>query len=491
MHDGHGGNPFVGLAFILTVSAYAFLEGTVMAIVLPNIVRDLQLSNSTGDLAMTLLIATSAAVLVAVGRIADQFGRRRMVLSGVVLAIVSSILMATAWDAASLLFARAVQGVATAMILTSVALLKGMFCEEQRSRAFALFGASMGLGLAFAPIVGSIALEVGSWRAAFWCNVPVLVLAYAGIRRYVPESRAQGAAVPIDFVGTVLLGAGLLLALTAISEGSSLGWWVPRVGSPFAVTGLPISLIPLLLAASAFALVAFVFVERTRLAGGNAILMDPALLRVHAFRLGCGVSFLFVLGGYSLQFLVPICGMYIMQIGAGLTGLLSAMIGVGIVVGGYSSAPLGRRVQPRTVVIAGLLLMMTGILALGAILGANTDLVLFSGALFAIGIGYGLTYSRITEITLVGVPNDSMGLASGMLVAARTCAMAFAAAALTAIVLTDLNASNAPSPHIGDVHIALGLCVAVLAVALLFALRLGASSNHLSDPGPTPQRSTA
>jgi MFS family permease len=487
VRDISDNNPFIGLVFILVVSAYAFLEGTVMAIEVPNIVRDLQISTGTANLAMTLLIATSAAVLVAVGRIADQFGRRRMILGGIILAIVSSILMATAWDAASLLFARVTQGVATAMILTSVALLKGMFSEEDRPRAFALFGASMGLGLALAPIVGSLALEVGSWRVAFWINIPILAVAYAGILRYVPESRAQGVAVPVDVVGTILLGTGLLLAITGISEGASMGWWASRADNPFAVTGLPISIIPILLATSIVVLAAFAYVERARLAAGKAILMNPGLLRIQAFRLGCGVSFLFVLGGYSLQFLMPICGATIMHLGVGHTSLLTAMIGVGIVAGGYSSAPLGLRISPRSIVIVGLLIMMLGILSLGATLGPNSDLFIATVCCLAIGIGYGLTYSRITEITLIGVPNDSMGLASGMLVASRTCAMAFAAAALTAILWN--NSGTALGPHLLDVHIALGLCIVMLAAALILALRLGTQSNRLLGSNPTSERS--
>ncbi len=459
-----------------------------MAIELPNIVRDLQILKETANLAMTLLIATSAAVLVAAGRIADQFGRRRMILSGIILAIVSSILMATAWDAASLLFARVAQGVATAMILTSVALLKGMFSEEDRPRAFALFGASMGLGLALAPIVGSLSLEVGSWRAAFWINLPILVVAYAGIRRYVPELRAQGVAVPIDVVGTILLGTGLLFAITGISEGASLGWWAPRAESPFAVTGLPVSIVPILLAASVLVFAAFAYIERARLAVGKPILMDPGLLKIKAFRLGCGVSFLFVLGGYSLQFLLPIIGASIMNIGVGQISLLTAMIGVGIIFGGYFSAPLGLRIRPRSIVILGLLLMMLGILGLRVTLRPNSDLFLLSSVLFAIGAGYGLTYSRITEITLIGVPNDSMGLASGMLVASRTCAMAFAAAALTAILLG--NSNTALYFDLRTTHVALGLCIVILAAALILALRLSAKSNPLSGPNSAPKRST-
>ena len=177
-----------------------------------------------------------------------------------------------------------------------------------------------------------------------------------------------------------------------------------------------------------------------------------------------------------------------MNIGVGHISLLTAMIGVGIIFGGYFSAPLGLRIRPRSIVILGLLLMMLGILGLRVTLRPNSDLFLLSSVLFAIGAGYGLTYSRITEITLICVPNDSMGLASGMLVASRTCAMAFAAAALTAILLG--NSNTALYFDLRTMHVALGLCIVILAAALILALRLSAKSNPLSGPNSAPKRST-
>lgn len=485
--------PFVGLAFLLIVMGYAFLEGTVMAIELPDIVRDLGISMEIGNLSMTLLIATSAAALVAVGRLADQYGRRRLTLWGVALAAVASTAMACSWNTASLLLARIAQGVATAMILTSLAVLKDMFQGEQRSRAFALFGSSMGLGLALAPLVGAAALAVGTWRAAFWVNLPLLAISYWGIRRWVPESRATSGPVQIDWLGTVLLGGALLTLLSGISEGSSLGWWSPEPGNLATVIGSPVSIVPALLALAVVLLLAFWRVERSRSRRGDSILMDAALLGVPSFRLGCGVSFLFVLGGYSLQFVVPICGVYILQASPGETGILTACIGLGIAAGGYASVPLGRQVHPRTIVVSGLVLMAVGILGLGVTLGETGAIASFSSALFGIGIGYGLTYSRITEITLVGVSSDHVGLATGMLVGARTCAMALGGAILTAMVVSSIGQRETTADQVLQVRYALAFCVAslVLAIALASRLERGFVSSVPTSPTGTPERSAA
>lgn len=486
---GNGNSPFVGLSFLLIVSAYAFLEGSVMAIELPNVVRDLKISPDTGDFAMTLMMATSAAVLVAIGRLADVIGRRRVILMGVALAGFATVLIGVAWDAASLLIARAVQGVATAMILTSVASLNGMFTEAQRPRAFALFGASMGAGLALAPIVGSAALEWGSWRLAFWVNIPILALSYIGIRRYVPESRAQTSGREIDLLGTGLLALGLLLALAGISEGSSLGWWAPRGDSALFLPGLHLSPIPLILLVATGLLVGFTVWERSRLAKGRAVLMDPALFKVRSFRMGCGVSFLFVLGGYSLQYLIPLCGMYLLHLNAADTGLLTATIGLGIVIGGYMSAPAGGNQTPRNIVVLGIVLMMMGVVGLVIALGSPGNLVLYWLLLLIIGVGYGLTFARVTDIALVDVPGDSVGLASGMLVAARTSAMAFGAAAVTAVVVADTGVGSVPLPHLHEVRLALVFCFAALLCAFFFALRLGAQNVFLTARGVTKERS--
>ena len=478
-------HPTVGLAFLLLVTAYAFLEGTVMAIELPAIVAELGISPGTGDLAMTILIAVSAAVLIAVGRLADRYGRRRMCLAGIALGIVATVAIASARDGATLLAARAVQGVSTALILTSIALVKSLFPAEKRAAAFGAFGAAMGAGLAFAPLVGAAAIRAGSWRFAFWAWAPILALSYVGVRSTVPESVAERDTDAVDTPGTILLGGSILLALIALCEGSRWGWWeaAPATGLTGALFG-EISLVPVLFAVAFLFGLGFAMLERQRGRHGRPVLMDPELLGVRSFRLGCAVSFSFVLGGYALQFLVPLVGAAELGLGEGQTGLVTALLGGGIVLGGVASGAPGDRVAARSLVLLGIALMIVATPALWLALESQRA-VGFGACLTVVGIGYGLTYARITEVALSDVSPDQVGLASGMLVASRTVAMALGAAALTSIVL-----SGAPSRG-GDVHgshipLALGLCVGGLALAFVVAGRLRSPTRSPTIP-PQPR----
>ena len=456
------------------------MEGAVMAIQLPEIVRELNISEAAGNLAMTLLIATSGAVLVAVGRLADRFGRRRLCLVGIGLALAATIGVASSWDAASLLIARSVQGVANAMILTAVALLNHLFSSARgRSLAYAWFGAAMGVGLALAPLVGAAALDAGNWRFAFWINIPILLVCLAGVWCWVPEKRAAGAPETVDVMGTVLLAGALLLALISISEGPRLGWWVARPAYsgpwPFAV-----SIAPILMIVSLALFFCFGAVERWRLQRGLASLMDPTLLSVRSFGLGCAVSFLFVLGGFALQFIIPLSGIYFWHMNTGAAGLLTALMGIGIAAGGWTTLPLARHLGARSVVVLGIAIMIIGTSALWGTMAWNPILVGFSITLVAFGVGYGMTYSRITEITLADVPAEKLGLASGMLVASRTCAMALGAAGLTSIIGVGRDwGSDSSTPIIAVFGQALILSAVALLTALSLALLLRGGNDGL------------
>jgi MFS family permease len=163
--------------------------------------------------------------------------------------------------------------------------------------------------------------------------------------------------------------------------------------------------------------------------------MDRNLFRDRRFGFGIVASFLLVLGGYALQFTVPEFGRLVMSQDVLQVAVLTAMIGIGIVVGGLVAAPLGSRSGGRFAVITGLAIAAVTLGLLTVALGPGLDNVEFAVILFAFGIGYGLAYAKVTEVIMAGVPRTRIGLASGMMVASRTVAMAIGSAAMTAIML--------------------------------------------------------
>lgn len=460
--------PFLALAFLLLAIGYSFLQGPVMAVELPEISRSLGISGSTGTLAATIMIAVSGATLIAWGKAADLVGRRKICLYGILVVLVASVLSAIAWNGPILVLARATQGLGTAMLLTSIGLVNVLFeRSDRKDLAFGLLGASVGVGLTLAPLAAAGALALGSWRLSFWLNVPILLVAYVGIRSTVPESRDENAVAGTDWPGTILLALGVLTGLFALSQGSTLGW---LHANGDAIAGWPLAISPtiILLVIAVTALLAFQRVEAMRLRQSLPVLMDGSLLRERRFGFGCLVSFLLVLGGYALQFTVPVFGRLVLDEDTWQVALLTAVSGVGITAGGLLAAPIGGRFGGRFVVAVGLA-VAAGALALLTILLSDTLKVAgFSIMLLAFGIGYGLAYARSTEVVMAGVPAARVGLASGMLVAGRTCAMAIGSAGLTAIMLTNSDGAQSISPaELNASQMAFGLGVAILLAALL------------------------
>lgn len=471
--------PFVGLGFLLLAIGYSFLQGPVMANEMPEISDSLGISSHTVTLAATIMIAVSGATLIAFGRAADQYGRRRICLYGIVVVLVASVLTALAWSGPMLVFARALQGLGTAMLLTSIGLVSVLFDHHPRKDlAFGLLASSVGVGLALAPLVAAGALALGSWRLSFWLNVPVLIVAYVGIRLTVPESRDEEGIRGLDLPGTVLLAFTVITGLVVVSQGQRYGW-ITATDAAAADFSWPLAISPVLLLLTVIAAVAFVRLEARRSRRSLPVLMDQELLKDRRFGFGIAVSFLLVLGGYALQFTVPVFGRVVLSEDALQVALLTATIGAGIVAGGLVAAPLGKRFSGRSAVLAGLgvAALMLGLLT--ALLAGHLDGVGLPAILFAFGIGYGLAYARVTEVVMVGVPSARVGLASGMMVASRTVAMAIGSAAMTAIMLGSTTTTT--SADLSASRVAFGFGAVILLAGLIVGFAIPRDAKETTD----------
>ncbi len=469
--------PFVGLGFLLLAIGLSFLQGPVMAIEVPEIAQSLGISEHAVNLAATIMIAVSGATLIAFGRAADQHGRKRMCLYGIAVVIVASVLTGLAWDGTILVLGRALQGLGTAMLLTSIGLVSVLFDGHPRKNlAFGLLASSVGVGLALAPFVAAGALALGSWRLSFWLNVPVLIVAFIGIRLTVPESKDEEGTSGMDLPGTLLLVFIVISGLVVVTLGQRYGW-ITATGAAADDLSWPFAISPILvlLTVTVVAAVAFVWLEGRRSKRSLPVLMDRDLFRDRRFGFGIVASFLLVLGGYALQFTVPEFGRLVLSQDVLQVAVLTAMIGVGIVVGGLVAAPLGSRSGGRLAVIAGLAIAAVTLGLLTVALGYRLDNVGFAIILFAFGIGYGLAYAQVTEVIMAGVPRTRIGLASGMMVASRTVAMAIGSAAMTAIMLgsTTTVTTEAADMSASRLAFAFGAVILLGGLATAFAIPRG------------------
>ncbi|UMP04710.1 MFS transporter [Amycolatopsis sp. EV170708-02-1] len=206
------------LAGLSAVFLFEMLDNSILNVALPTIGRELAASTTTLQWVTGAYSVVFGGLMLAFGALADRVGRRKVMLTGLVLLGVSSLatmFVTTAWQ---LIAVRALMGVAAAMTTPgSLALAFRLFDEDvQRVRATTLISTVGLIGLAIGPTAGGLALTVAPWQALLLVNVPVAALAYLGIRTGIPADDPDGLhREPIDVAGAVLGTATIVLALLA------------------------------------------------------------------------------------------------------------------------------------------------------------------------------------------------------------------------------------------------------------------------------------
>ncbi|MEU0104337.1 MFS transporter [Streptomyces sp. NPDC006251] len=217
--------------------AMTFIDQTIVSIAAPDIVRELGLSSSGMQWVVNAYLLALAAFFALGGRLADLYGPRRVVVIGTLVFVVSSVLCGCvpAGGAAQtwLIVFRAVQGLGAALLFpAALAVVVAVFPVERRGRALALFFGVTGALTALGPLLGGW-LTSWTWRAVFWVNVPVAIVALVlTALAHIPDRRRPGT---LDVRGAVLVAAGMGLSVLGFQQAWSWGWdswatWVCVVG---------------------------------------------------------------------------------------------------------------------------------------------------------------------------------------------------------------------------------------------------------------------
>ena len=249
---------------------------------LPDIQRSLHASAAAIEWLVSGYALTSASLLVCGGRLGDHYGRRRCFCIGLAAFVLASALCAVAPDPGFLIAARLVQGAGGAIMAPNIMSILGMtYTGRDRVRAISVYGMVMGIAAVGGQLIGGVLIDANvaglGWRAIFWVNVPIGLVALAAAWRLVPESRAERAG-HLDLPGAALLAAGLVAIVLPLADGRQQGWpaW----------SWACLALGPVLLA---------LFAGYLRRAGrpGRQPLLDPAVFAVRTLRVGLTVQALF------------------------------------------------------------------------------------------------------------------------------------------------------------------------------------------------------
>jgi EmrB/QacA subfamily drug resistance transporter len=261
----------------------AFLDVTIVNVAFPSIRQSFP-DASLGLLSWVLNAynIVFAAFLVAAGRLADLFGRRRLFTSGVVLFTLASVLCGAAPTVETLIAGRVLQAAGAALLVpASLALVVERFPSERRAHAVGLWGAIAAAAAGLGPPLGGILVEADSWRLAFLVNIPLGALTVAAGRRLLVESRAPGRRTFPDVRGAALLGLSVGVLTLAIVQGGDWGWTSAPVLGAFA----------------AAAVAAALFVESSR--RHRSPILDPKLLGIRSFAVANAVTAVAGIGFYA------------------------------------------------------------------------------------------------------------------------------------------------------------------------------------------------
>jgi len=223
------------LTLVATIlgSTVVFLDSTVVNVALPAIAEDLDAGLAGQQWVVEAYLLTLVSLLLVGGSLGDRFGRRRMFVAGLVGFGVTSVLCALAPSVEFLGVARALQGIAGALLVPgSLAIVAATFEGEARGRAVGTWTAWTGIATVFGPAGGGALIEALSWRAIFWINVPLIALTVLLTLRAVRESRDPEAFTDFDWPAVVLSAVGLGGPVFALVEQPNLGWGDPAVWIP-------------------------------------------------------------------------------------------------------------------------------------------------------------------------------------------------------------------------------------------------------------------
>jgi EmrB/QacA subfamily drug resistance transporter len=387
------------LTLVATIlgSTVVFLDSTVVNVALPAISEGLDAGLAGQQWVVEAYMLTLVSLLLVGGSLGDQFGRRRMFVVGLVGFGATSVLCAIAPTVEFLVGARALQGVAGALLVPgSLAIVAATFEGEARGKAVGTWTAWTGIATVIGPAGGGGLIELTSWRAIFWINLPLIAATVALTLHAVEESHDPDAFRGIDWGGIALSAAGLGGPVFALIEQPTRGWGDPLVWIPF-VAGIA-------------CFVLFVLRE----ARARHPMMDLGLFRIRNFAIANLTTLSAYAGLIGGLFFV---GLFLQQV-AGYSpleaGLATTPISVLLFVLSPRFGRIASGVGPRLPMTVGPIVGGIGLLLMLRV-GSDADYVAdVLPAILVFGLGLSATVAPLTATVLDSVEERHVGIASGI-----------------------------------------------------------------------------
>ncbi|MFC7622517.1 MFS transporter [Microlunatus sp. GCM10028923] len=435
-------------ALLIAVFAFSVLQ-TVVVPVLPDLRRAFGVGPTEIAWVLSAFLLTSSVGTVLIGRLGDQFGKRRLIMISLAVLAVGTLLVALAPNFGTAIAGRAVQGLGAATFPLAFGIVRDQLPPERVPITIGTISAIFGIGFGIGLIVPGPILDRAGWPWVFWLSLALVIIALVAVFLLVPESATRSPG-RIDLLGGALLTAGLVALLLGISQVRAWG---------------PVPAVALLIVAIAV-LAAFWAVQRRV----SQPMIDVSLLRSRTVAGADLSALIFGFSMYGAFTLVP----QLVQTPAGHgfgfgasatgAGLFVLPMAITMVIAGPLAGKLGPRVGFRAILIIACAVAGTGFVVLAAAHPWAPAVLLGSGV---VGVGIGFAFAAMANLVISAVGRDRVGESTGINAIMRTIGGAIGAQT-AGLIITALGDGDGPTA--AGYSVAFTVSAAALGLALITAL---------------------
>jgi EmrB/QacA subfamily drug resistance transporter len=390
----------IGMVLALLLAA---LDQTIVATAGPEIQKSLNIQPSLYTWLTISYLVSSTVVVSIYGKLGDIYGRKPIITFGVVLFLIGSLLCGLAWDAASLIGFRAVQGLgAGALLTTAFGIVADLYSPAERGRINGVLSGIIGLSSILGPLLGGWITDSFGWKWVFFVNLPLGLIALGFIFFKMPFIKPTAARGPIDFAGAFWLIVCVVPLLLALSLGSSN----PRPGETALAWGS--WQIIAMFATFVVGLIAFIFTESR----AKDPLLELSLFKDRTFALGNLAAFVLQSAFFAAFVFLPLFMVNVVGLSATSSGLTTTPMTFGLIASSIITGILTTRYgRYKPVMLGSLAIMLVGFLLMGFTLssGSNQLEVSLKMVVIGLGLGAGGLYSLAVQNAL---PVEKTGVAT-------------------------------------------------------------------------------
>ncbi len=404
-------------ATLLAILFLTFLDNTIASAVLTSVQSKLHAGVSQLQWVVGGYALAFASLMLICGSLSDNFGRKRVMLIGVVIFCAGSLVCAFAGSPAELIAGRVVMGVgAAASEPSTLSMIRHIYPDKRlRARALGAWAAVSGLALALGPVIGGVLVGLWSWRAVFWFNfifgAVVLVIGTVALPESVNQIRRR-----VDVYGFVLAGVALAFATYATIAGETWGYYSSGVLTLYSIAGL--------------SAIIYVVVESNT----THPMLNVRWIRNRAFAGSALIAFTSYFAIFSIFFFVALYLEVIASVSAytlarDFLPMLAGMVASSLFTGRWVG-----RVGSRVPMTVGCLLAGIGVLLTDVVIGPTAGLSTLGWTMGLAGVGFGIIVVPVNSTALVSIPANSSGMAASTINTARELGAVTGVAILGSIV---------------------------------------------------------